>query len=106
MTKPNWEQIRIEWETTKTTIKALAEKYEVKDSTIRSRKNREKWQRNATDKNAAQRKSVATNGADDVAPKKKKSTSNGQKRRSGNPNPVRKFTKRNSAARKHGLYSK
>lgn len=47
---PNWKEIRQEWETTEITFKDLAEKHEVKDSTIRSRKNREKWQRNATRK--------------------------------------------------------
>src|SRR5690625_3575894 len=60
MPKPNWEQIRKEWETSDITFKALAEKHGVKDSTIRSRKSREKWQRNATSKNATQRKNVAT----------------------------------------------
>lgn len=92
---PNWEEIRKEWETTEITFKELAEKHGVKDSTIRSRKNREKWQRNATNKNATQRKNVAT--------KKKRKE---QKNRSGNPNPQNQFTKRNSAARKHGLRSK
>ena len=57
---PNWDKIQNEWETTKITFKALAEKHGLKDSTIRSRKNREKWERNATDDNATQRKSVAT----------------------------------------------
>ncbi len=106
MTKPNWEQIRIEWETTKITFKALAEKHNVKDSTIRSRKNREKWQRNETDKNATQRKSVATNNKNGDASEKKKTTSNGQKKRSGNPNPKNQFTKRNSAAVTHGFFAK
>jgi uncharacterized protein YjcR len=86
----DWDAIRKEFETTSITMKALAEKYGVKDSTIRSRKNREGWQRNATKKKATQRKNVAT--------KKKK--------RSGNPNPVKKFTERNQAARKHGLFSR
>jgi len=103
---PNWEQIREEWETSDITFKELAEKHGVKDSTVRSRKNREKWQRNATSKNATQRKSVATKKNSNVASKNKKSTSNGQKNRSGNPNPKNQFTKRNQAARKHGLFAK
>src|SRR5699024_546878 len=37
---------------------------------------------------------------------KNKSTSNKKKKRSGNPNPKNQFTKRNTAARKHGLYAK
>lgn len=42
----DWQAIRIEYETSDITLKALADKYGVKDATIRSRKNREKWQRN------------------------------------------------------------
>ncbi len=60
MSKPNWEQIRQEWETTKITFKALAEKHSVKDSTIRSRKNREKWQRNKQNNATQRNKNVAT----------------------------------------------
>src|SRR5690606_24785807 len=56
----NWEEIRKEYESSDITLKALAEKYGLKDPTIRSRKSREKWQRNATSKNATQRKNVAT----------------------------------------------
>ncbi|NRG43318.1 hypothetical protein HRF87_00900 [Bacillus sp. CRN 9] len=91
----NWEDIRREWETSDVTFKALAEKHGIKDTTIRSRKNREKWQRNATEENATQRKNVAT---------KKKAQS--QSNRSGNPNPANQFTKRNRAAVKHGLRAK
>lgn len=103
---PNWNEIQKEWETSEITFKDLAEKHDVKDSTIRSRKNREKWQRNATGNNATQpatkSKSVATKK--DVA--KSKSTRAEQKNRSGNPSPVKKFTERNSAALKHGLFSR
>ncbi len=60
MSKPNWKEIREEWETTKTTFKALAEKHGVKDSTIRSRKNREKWQRNKQNNATQRNKNVAT----------------------------------------------
>ncbi len=41
----NWENIRQEWETTDITFVDLAEKHNIKTSTVRSRKNREKWQR-------------------------------------------------------------
>lgn len=102
---PNWDEIQREWETTDITFKDLAEKHGVKDSTIRSRKNREKWQRNATDENATQRatktKSVATE-KDDAKPKRKRKE---QKNRSGNPNPPNQFTKRNRAAVTHGLFA-
>lgn len=53
----NWENIRQEWETTDITFVDLADKHNLKTSTVRSRKNREKWQRND---NATQRKNVAT----------------------------------------------
>lgn len=64
----NWKAIRKEYETTDITLKALADKHGIKDSTLRSRKNRDKWQRNATKsvaknatkKSATQRKNVAT----------------------------------------------
>lgn len=94
----NWNKIRVEWETTDITLKDLAAKHNLKDSTIRSRKNREKWQRNGKGKNATQRKTVAT--------KKKKVTKKKQKNRSGNPNPKNQFAKRNSAAVTHGLFAK
>lgn len=76
MTKPNWEQIRNEWETSDITFKALAEKYGLKDSTVRSRKSREKWQRN---KSATQHKNVAT---------KKKNVSAKKKNREPKKEPV------------------
>lgn len=92
-----WEEIRKEWETSQITLKALAEKYNVKLGTVKSRKSREGWNRVATNK-----KDATIKGASG----KTKPTSNKRKKRSGNPNPVKKFTKRNTAARKHGLYSK
>lgn len=58
--QPNWEEIRREWETTKITFKELADKYGLKDSTIRSRKSREKWQRNIATETATQQQNVAT----------------------------------------------
>ena len=53
----DWKKIREEWEATDITFVDLADKYNLKASTIRSRKNREKWQRND---NVTQRKNVAT----------------------------------------------
>lgn len=63
----NWEAIREEWETRKITFKALAEKHELNVSTVRSRKNREKWQRNEAGNATQKSKNVAT-----VKTKKKK----------------------------------
>lgn len=92
---PNWDDIQKEWESSEITLKDLAEKHDVKDSTIRSRKNREKWKRGNATKSATQRNSVAT-----------KKKHNVQQKRSGNPNPKNQFTKRNSAAVTHGLFAK
>src|SRR5690625_3151863 len=50
---PNWEKIQNEWETTKITFKALAEKHNVKLGTLKSRRSREKWSRDATSKKDA-----------------------------------------------------
>ena len=50
----NWEKIRKEFETSDITMADLAKKHKVKPTTLRSRKNRENWQRNAT-KEATQR---------------------------------------------------
>lgn len=62
----NWEDIRNEWETTKITLAALAEKHNVKLGTLKSRKSRERWSRDATKKdatkNATTNKKVATTG--------------------------------------------
>lgn len=64
---PNWDEIRKEWETTKITLAALAEKHDVKLGTLKSRKSREKWSRGATKKDATKTEKVAT-------PKKNEST--------------------------------
>lgn len=45
----NWEKIRKEFETSDITMADLAKKHKVKPTTLRSRKNRENWQRNATE---------------------------------------------------------
>lgn len=58
----DWKAIRQEYESTEITLKELATKHAISEGTMRSRKNREKWQRNATPE-ATQRateKSVAT----------------------------------------------
>lgn len=56
----NWEEIRSEWETTKTTLAALAEKHGVKLGTLKSRKSREGWSRDAPKKDATNAWKVAT----------------------------------------------
>lgn len=67
----NWDAIRLEYEETDITMKALAEKHDIKPATLRSRKNREKWEkRNATQKvatkHATRHKNVATQKAIDA----------------------------------------
>lgn len=54
---PNWELIQKEWETTKITFKALAEKHGVKEGTLKSRRSREKWLK---EKDATKTEKVAT----------------------------------------------
>lgn len=41
----NWEAIRQEWESTSISLNAIAAKYDVKPSTLKSRKVREKWEK-------------------------------------------------------------
>jgi len=76
---PNWQEIRREWEATNATFKELADKHGIKDATIRSRKNREQWQRNATPSSATQRKNVATKKQDTVTPKSEDSLTDKQR---------------------------
>lgn len=44
---PNWKEIQKEWETSKITFKALAEKHNVPEGTLKSRRSREKWSKDA-----------------------------------------------------------
>ncbi|QJP84932.1 terminase small subunit [Lactiplantibacillus plantarum] len=61
----DWNRVKQEYETSSTTLKSLAEKYQVKATTLRSRKNREHWQR-ATKKVATRRNNVATQISDEL----------------------------------------
>jgi len=56
----NWDEIKHEWETTKITLADLAKKHNIKLGTLKSRKSREKWSRDATEKDATKTKKVAT----------------------------------------------
>lgn len=98
----NWEEVRATWEASSISFKDLAEKYDVKDATIRSRKNREKWQRNNATQRATKKKSVATEKKSRGAPK---GNQNG-KGNKGNSSPSTRFPNHNSIQRKHGLFSK
>lgn len=68
VTKPNWIHIREEWETGNITFKDLAEKHNIKIGTLKSRRSREKWNR---DKDATAEK-VATLKSKKDATKKEK----------------------------------
>lgn len=67
--KSSWEKIRREWETSDITLKDLAEKHGVKLGTLKSRKSREKWSRNAPKKDATKKKKVATQVKKDASKK-------------------------------------
>lgn len=60
----NWDKVRKEFETSDITMADLAKKHNVKPSTLRSRKNREDWQRNATGKATQQKKTLQRDAAE------------------------------------------
>lgn len=97
-----WLEIRKEYESTFITLKSLADKYNIKLGTLKSRKSREKWFRDATEKDATKTVKVATIEKQVGAPK----GNDNAKGNRGNPNPTPKFPKRNSIAEKHGFFSK
>jgi phage terminase small subunit len=57
---PNWDEIKKEFESSKITLAALAEKYGVKLGTLKSRKSREGWSRGSPKKDATKIEKVAT----------------------------------------------
>ncbi|MEM1504788.1 hypothetical protein RG959_15370 [Domibacillus sp. 8LH] len=67
----NWDDIRSEWETTKITLAALAEKHGIKLGTLKNRKSREGWSRNPTKKDATKSGKVATIQQKDTTEKSK-----------------------------------
>lgn len=91
----NWQEIRIEYESTTCTMKSLAEKYNISPSTLRSRKNREKWQRNATENVATQSEIVATDKKGGQLNNKNAKNNSGGSAPKGNKNAVT-----------HGLFAK
>lgn len=105
----NWDEIKLEWETTKITLADLAEKHDIKLGTLKSRKSREKWSRYATEKDATKTTKDATKTTKVATKEKKVGAPKGNdnaKGNRGNPNPTPKFPKRNSIAVKHGFFSK
>lgn len=59
----DWESIRAEFELSDISLTDLAEKHGIKPATLRSRKNREKWQKRGSPDDATQRKKNATRNA-------------------------------------------
>lgn len=95
---PNWDEIKKEWEETKVTLAALAEKHGVKLGTLKSRKSREKWSRDATKKVATKKKKDATG---------KRGAPIGNSNAKGNRgNKNASAPEQNSNALKHGLFSR
>ncbi|MDP5267240.1 hypothetical protein HJ577_018375 [Shouchella clausii] len=69
----NWEDIRKEYETTSITLKALAEKHGVKLGTLKSRKSREGWSRDATKQKDASKVATPKKDATETIKEEKKS---------------------------------
>lgn len=88
----DWNKLKSEFEQEDISLKALAEKYGLSPSTVRSRKNRERWQRNATENGATRRNATDRRGGQ----RQNKNAVGNQ----GGPPP------RNQNAMKHGLHSK
>ncbi|XYG87302.1 phage terminase small subunit [Heyndrickxia coagulans] len=102
---PNWDEIRKEYESSKKTLKELAEKYNVKLGTLKSRKSREKWSRGSPKKDATKGKKVASQKKKDATHKKGAPFGNSNaKGNRGNKNASP--PKRNTNALKHGFFSK
>lgn len=99
MQETNWVAVREYWLRYRPTLQQLADRFDISLSAVKSRKTREKWGV------ATKGKKVATNG-EKVATNKKRAKMYRKKKTPGNPNPVKKFTKRNQAGVKHGMYSK
>lgn len=66
----NWDEIRKEFESTKITLAALAEKHGTKLGTLKSRKSREGWSRGSPSKDATIKEKVATISKKDATLKK------------------------------------
>ena len=99
----NWGEIRKEFETTKKTLQQIADQFDIKLGTLKSRKSREGWTRGTKKKDATKSKKDATLKKKGAKPKDKPRYPNGHP---GNKNPANQFTERNQKARKHGLFSR
>lgn len=80
------------------TNREIAKQLDVPEKTISAWKSRDKW-------NVVLQKNDCSTTNKKV-PKKARSPSDKKQKRSGNPNPKNQFSKRNTAAVKHGLFAK
>ena len=125
----NWLEIKKEYlrktvDGEKVSLAELADKYNIKPSTLRSRKNREKWDdflKNVATQNDATSNSVATN-CNDTDSTRNERAQNGQKDSQNKTNSIKRAIgqlgnknavgncnrppKGNKRAEKHGFYSK
>lgn len=93
----NWDAVKEDYDTGNYKLKDLAEKHDIKLGTLKSKVSREGWNKVATKKKKTTKK---------VATKRHPQDTTHIRRKSGNPNPVKKFTERNNFATKHGLLSR
>src|SRR5690606_30160899 len=70
----NWDELRIEWGTTDISLADLAAKHDVKLGTLKSRKSREKWTKDATTSDATGKQKDATISKVDATAGKTKSS--------------------------------
>lgn len=87
----NWNKVREEYKAGETTLKELAEKHDIKISTLKSRKSHEGWSRDPTQKDATQKKGAPLGNAN-------------SKGNRGNKHATP--PKQNSNALKHGFYAR
>jgi uncharacterized protein YjcR len=102
----NWDEIRKEYETSKVTLASLAEKYDIKIGTLKSRKSREGWSRGSPKKDATKKqKKDATIEKKDA--NKRRGGQTGNSNAKGNSgNQKASAPKQNTNALKHGLFAK
>lgn len=88
------------------TNREIAKQLDVPERTVSSWKSRDKWNAVLQKNNRSIASEKRSTSDKNEAPKKKPRYRPGSRKGVGNPNPENKFTKRNSAAVKHGFYRK
>lgn len=92
------------------TNREIANKLDIDEKKVAVWKSRDKWDSATTSDNVVQRNKVKKNNVvqqkQSVVEIQQKKDNKRERKRSGNPNPKNQFTKRNTAAVKHGLHAK